>query len=71
MRLRDDPAGPSYWAADVELCNLYTVDDRYDDAKAVAREIDDADLSPEDYAKAVAHARSTCCSAGRTRRSTS
>ncbi len=56
LRLREDPAGPSYWAAAVELCNLCTIEERYDDAKAVARELDEADLSPEDYARAVAHA---------------
>lgn len=51
--LRADPSGSSYWAATVELCKLCQIDDRYDEAKALAREIDAADLSPEDYAVAV------------------
>lgn len=55
-RLRADPAGPSYWPATVELCKLYTLDERYDDARAVARELDAAELCPEDYARAVVHA---------------
>ncbi len=54
--LRADPSGPSYWPATVELCNLYALDERYDEARAVAREMDAADLSAEDYANAVVHA---------------
>ena len=51
--LRADPGGPAYWAATIELCKLCQIDDRYDEAKTLAREIDAAELSPEDYAVAV------------------
>ncbi|KAA1419232.1 AAA family ATPase [Nocardioides humilatus] len=51
--LRATPGGPSYWAATVELCKLHTLNEQYDDAKSLARELDAADLSPEDYARAV------------------
>lgn len=53
LDLRAEPGGSSYWAAAVELCKLLMLDERYDEAKALAREIDAADLSPEDYARAV------------------
>ncbi len=54
--LRENPDAPVYWPATIALCNLHSISERYDDAKAVARELDEAALSPEDYAKAVAHA---------------
>ena len=54
--LRKDAGRPSYWPATVELCKLYTLDERYDDARELARELDAADLSPADYASAVVHA---------------